>query len=421
MADLNWNFFNGNATAEVEEKTSELYKVSYKNGKNNVYNSVIRFIPNPVDPTKSIYKKYVAWVYNPISQVGMYVDNFSSPTQHSAITDMFFKMKNTKVPAFEEMAKKCVSSKVQYASFVQILSDEYQKDLVGKIKVFTYGQKIYDKIHNEEYPVQGVGINPFHPVYGRHFSLCCTNQSNFNNFDNSNFFDEKNEQGQTLASGMWYLNPTTGQMEIATDATDINVLMNYLNDNCTDLSKYDYAEHRTPEQEKHVAEVLEILNNYMLTGQLVSPQTAVMQQASAVLHTQSNPTFPGVTAPVTPVAPAVSPAAVPPVMPGVAPVMPQPAVSPVMPAPQPAVSPVMPAPQAAVPPVMPGVVPSAPAAPVMPGVAPAPAPVMPGAVAPQPTIAGVEIPTVTPQPNYGAAPATPGTAGINMDDILKQL
>ena len=145
--------FGGNATEEVSGKTSELYKVSYKNGKNGVYNSIIRFIPNPKDPTKSIYKKYVAWVKNPITNVGMYVDNYSSSTKRSPITDMYFKMTNTKVKAFEDMAKACLSSKVQYASFVQILADENHPELVGQIKVFIYGQKIYDKLHFEALPL----------------------------------------------------------------------------------------------------------------------------------------------------------------------------------------------------------------------------------------------------------------------------
>lgn len=386
------DLFGGNATEEVS-KTSELYKVSYKNGKNGVYNSVIRFIPNPVDPTKSIYKKYVAWVKNPITNVGMYVDNFSSPTKRSPITDMYFKMINTKVKAFEDMAKQCLSSKVQYASFVQILSDENHPELVGQIKVFTYGQKIYDKLHFEEYPQQGTGLNPFHPVYGRHFALTCTNQSNFNNFDNSNFFDERDANKNIVPSGMWYMNPASGQMEIATENVDVDVLMAYLNEHCTDLSKYDYAESWTADQEKHVQEVIDIMNNYMLTGQLVSSQQAVMQQASAVLHTQSAPVFPGVSMPGTPATPTASPVASP-VMPNIPSASPS-AAAPIAPQ-QPAVTP----------------------QPISPTVAP----VMPGVSAPKPTVTGVDIPSVTPQPNYGATvQAKPGTPGINMDDILSQL
>ena len=38
--------------ATKEEKTStEQYKVSFKDGKNGVYRSVIRFIPNYADPS----------------------------------------------------------------------------------------------------------------------------------------------------------------------------------------------------------------------------------------------------------------------------------------------------------------------------------------------------------------------------------
>ena len=421
------DLFGGNATDEVPGKVSELYKVSYKNGKNGVYNSVIRFIPNPADPTKSIYKKYVAWVKNPITGVGMYIDNFSSPTQHSPITDMFFKMKNTKVPAFEQMAKDCLSSKVQYASFVQILSDENRPELVGQIKVFIYGQKIWDKLHSEEFPPQGVGINPFHPVQGRHFALNCVNQANFPNYDNSNFFDERDANKQVTPSGMWYLDPTTGQLAIATDNVDGDVLMSYLKANCTDLSKYDYAPQWTEQQTQHVETVLRIMENYLLTGKLVDPQQATLQNAGAVLHTQNNPAFPGVTSPVAPAVAPAAPVPSPAAMPIGSVAAPVPPVAPVV---QPTVAPVAPvAPMPPVASVSPVAAPVAPVAPVVAPVAPMPGVVTPVAPqvnqpVPQATVTGVDIPVVTPQANYGAAaPGNTGSVvpGVNLDDILQNM
>ena len=69
MAKLNDYFSSKPATPEVDSKTSEIYKVSYKNGTNNVYKSIIRFVPNPANPAVSYYKKYVAWVLDPVSNV----------------------------------------------------------------------------------------------------------------------------------------------------------------------------------------------------------------------------------------------------------------------------------------------------------------------------------------------------------------
>ena len=393
MAKLNDLFGGTTATPENDSKTSEIYKVSYKNGKNNVYKSIIRFIPNPVNPANSIYKKYVSWVKNPITNVGMYIDNESNQTKRSPITDMYFKMINTKNKAFEDMAKKCLSSKVQYASLVQILQDENHPELVGQIKVFIYGQKIYDKIHYEEFPPQGTGINPFNPAYGRHFSIVCTNQSDFNNFDNSAFFDEKDAQMQVQPSGMWYVNPATNQMEIVTDNVDGDVLMKYLTDNCPDLSKYDYHDW-TEDQTKHVQEVINIMNNYMMTGQIMTPQQSTYQQAAAVVNTPQAPMFPGINM--------NQPAS--------------PAATPVMEA-----APQMPKPQAPNPmsnftPVAAPAAPTTPMAPTTPA-APA-APVQPSVSIPQPMVSGVDIPQVTPQAQ--AAPAAPRT-GVNMDDILRQL
>ena len=418
MAKLN-DYFQNNvpATPENDAKTSEIYKVSYKNGKNNVYKSIIRFVPNPVNPAVSYYKKYVAWVLNPITNVGMYIDNESTQIKRSPITDMYFKMVNTKNPQFEAMAKKCVSSKVQYYSLVQILQDEQHPELQGQIKVFVYGQKVFDKIHAEEFPPQGTGINPFHPAYGRRFSLVCTNQSNFNNFDTSGFFDVKDANNQTMPSGMWYINPTTGQYEVVTENTDLDVLMPYLTSNCPDLSKYDYQEW-TEQQTKHVQDVLQIMNNYLMTGQIAPVQQATYQQAAAVVNTPQSPMFPGVN-----MNPGVPSPAANPVM-GQAPQVQFP-MSGQTPVAAPVTSPT---------PMAPAIPPVTPAAPVQPST-PTPqigSPIMPPmgqpavqpAVQPmaqpmgQPMVAGVEVPQVTSQ--AAAAPAAPRT-GVNMDDILRQL
>jgi hypothetical protein len=81
--------------ATKEEKTNtEQYKVSFKEGKNGVYRSVIRFIPNFADPSKSTMIKSVSWVKNPITQKGMYVDDPRSVGQPSPVTDMYFNLYN---------------------------------------------------------------------------------------------------------------------------------------------------------------------------------------------------------------------------------------------------------------------------------------------------------------------------------------
>ena len=236
------DLFSPIGVKKEEKQNTEQYKVSFKEGKNGVYRSVIRFIPNYADPSRCTMIKSVYWVKNPITQKGMYVDDPRSVGQHSPVAEMYSNLYNTKIATYVDWAKQYLGYKKQYASLVQIVSDEQHPELVGQIRVFVYGKKVYDKLNNEEYP-QGAGqqgINPFNPIYGRKFSIVCTNQSGFNNFDQSSFYDERNGN-QILPSGMWYIDPANpNQYSVVDENTNPDVLMDYLSKNSPDLSKYDY-------------------------------------------------------------------------------------------------------------------------------------------------------------------------------------
>ena len=369
------DLFSPIGATKEEKQNTEQYKVSFKDGNNGVYRSVVRFIPNYMDPSKCTMIKNVSWVKNPITQKGMYVDDPRSVGQPSPVTDMYFNLYNTKIATYVDWAKQYLGSKKQYASLVQIVSDEQHPELVGQIRVFVYGKKVYEKLNNEEFP-QGAGqqgINPFHPIYGRKFSIVCTNQSGFNNFDQSSFFDER-QGNQILPSGMWYIDPANpNQYSIVDENTDPEVLMDYLTKNSPDLSKYDYHSW-TEEQTKHVEEVLTIARNFMTTGSMVGSQTQTMQAGLQAVNTP-NP------AP----APTYNPA---PQFPGAT-------VNPVSnPVPTPAPAPV-------------------------PLSSPTPSPTP--SPNPAPMVTGVTPPVVTPKNVESPVPAPAPGQGMNMDDILKQL
>ena len=213
MANSNFtNLFNmGNSVVEAPQaiRNAEEYKVSFKEGKGGIYESVIRFVPWYQDPEKNIISKTTNYVKNPLTGQGMYLDDPKTVGQPSPVIDMFFKFYNSGNAAFQDFGKKHLSSKPVYAALVQIIKDDQHPDLVGKIKVFKFGKKLWDKLYAEEHPAMGQGINPFHPIYGRYFYLKCTSQSGFNNFDQSYFFDNKNAQNQIHPMGVWYMNPAT--------------------------------------------------------------------------------------------------------------------------------------------------------------------------------------------------------------------
>jgi len=387
-------------------RNTDEYKVSFKDGKGGIYESVIRFVPFYANPEKSIMAKTVSFVKNPVTQQGMYVDDPRTVGSFSPIIDMFFKFYNSGNEIFKEFGKKHLSSKPQYAALVQIIKDDQHPELVGKIKVFKFGKKLYDKLTAEEHPAMGQGFNPFHPIYGRYFYLKCTSQSGFNNFDQSYFFDNKNQQNQILPMGIWYMNPATGKMDVCTEQTDQQVFADYLAANSPDLARYDYTPW-TAEQEKHVNDTLRIMADYMQTGSLQGNLQVVNSPSTpaAGMTVNSSPVFPGATvpapqAPTAPVAPAQPSFGIP----GVGMSTSQ---APVTPA-----APVAPAPVA-------------PAAPSMGAFSMGQNTISPGIATPgnpgPSTIIGVDIPTVEPAVAPSGGVTTLGGSIGNIDDVIANL
>ena len=371
-------------------RNTDEYKVSFKDGKGGIYESIIRFVPWYADPDKSIIAKTVSYVKNPITQQGIYVDDPRTVGSFSPIIDMFFKFYNSGNAVFQDFGKKHLSSKTQYAALVQIIKDDQHPDLVGKIKVFKFGQKLYDKINAEMHPAMGQGVLPYHPIYGRYFYLKCTSQSGFNNFDQSYFFDNKNAQNQILPMGVWYMNPATGKMDICTEQTDQQVFADYLAANSPDLSRYEYNPW-TAEQERHINDALKIMADYMQTGSLQSNLQTLNTPSAPVagMTVNSAPAFPGATMP--------APAHTAPVAPTGLPQVPQEA------APSPAVAPAP--------------APSMGTFSMGANLGGTPAPASPAAG----IISGVDIPTVEPATAPSAGVTTLGGSIGNIDDVIANL
>ena len=391
----------------TEERNTEVYKVSYKNGKNGVYNSIIRFIPFYKNTNKNIMQKYTSFIKNPISQKGMYVDDPSTIGQKSPSSELFFALMNSKVDAYMSLARNYLSSKKNCAALIQIIKDEQHPELEGKIKVFVFGKTILDKITNEQNPqIPGQkGIIPFDPINGRYFAISCCKKDNYNNYDNSMFFDNKDQSGNILPSGMWYENPATGKLEVVNENTNPQDLISYLSKNSPDLSKYDYQEW-TEEQAKHVNETCNIINTYISTGSFQSApgaampnQNNFMQPANAgnmqavnnVINSvpQQNVTFPGANS--TPVGISI-------------PGLQQSTQVPPTPSAQPATPPT----------------PSVPPTPSIGGFVPTQPSAAPQATTPPATSAPV-VPNLTPSAPPSQSTEQQAVAGVNMDDILNQL
>lgn len=237
MTDVLNDLFHPQVKTETEQQNVTEFKPSAKKGKAGVYTAVIRFIPNPTDPSgKSIIQKYTTTIQNPLTNSWRTIDNPSTVGNPDPIVDTFFKLRNSKNATDNEKAKN-FSRRKSYASLIQVIKCESEPQLENKILVWRYGQKIYEKLVNEMNPPIGDPRNPFDPIHGHLFNVKVQEKSGFNNYDQSMFIDAGEQNGMRII--------VNDQVHVVTDKLAANekgrqLVLNYLNDNCPDMTPYEF-------------------------------------------------------------------------------------------------------------------------------------------------------------------------------------
>jgi len=196
------NLFNPQVEEIKNTPTYTDYRPSAAKGKNGTYQAIIRFVPWWGDPKHgSIREKWSCFLVDPLTEKGRGVDCPSSIGQPSILQDMYFKCKNSD-NALLNSKKDIFSRRHVFAALIQVIKDEQNPDLEGKIIPWKFGVKIYDKLQAELKPMIGEKHDPFDILTGKAFALIITKVSGFNNYDNSKFLDKQipllmpNESGQ---------------------------------------------------------------------------------------------------------------------------------------------------------------------------------------------------------------------------------
>lgn len=255
MAENYQDLFNLSADDFEQPKSgkseTERYKPEAKAGKDNVYKSVVRFLPWHADPKKSIMSKWTAWLVDPISGDGKYVDCPSSVGKKSILQDVYWKLKKSESVAEQDLAKN-FSRRQTFASLVQIIKDDNHPELVGKIMVYPYGIKIHNKIMAQIKPEYGKPHIPFDLFEGRPFLLNITLVAGYNNYDNCVFLDEK----LPFAIDGNVLEKTP---------ENIQKIAKHLSEVSPDLTKYDFREW----DEEMNQFVMTVIKNTVPKGKLI--------------------------------------------------------------------------------------------------------------------------------------------------------
>jgi len=255
----NLDIFNLDADAFVTKssqqsggKDLEFYKPYPEDGKDGVYKSLIRFVPNSASPSKSKIHKYYVYLNDPVSGNSFSVDCPSTVGKKSILKDLFWKLKNSHSAADQELAKK-FSRKEDYYSLVQIVQDKNKPELEGKIMIFKFGKKINDLIEAQLQPEYGDPCNPYDLFEGREFAVHVRKVGEWNNYDLCSFVGEKTA---IKVSGS----------AMKKNQDDMKTILEYLNEGPKNLTSFDYKDWDDEVTEK----VMSVIKNTVPEGRVIN-------------------------------------------------------------------------------------------------------------------------------------------------------
>ena len=162
------------------------------------YRSVIRFLPNFTTEGKvgqSAIEKITHYVdIKNLKELSGWFDSPKNFNEKCTLTELYYNMINSKNAILQEKAK-CLKYSKKYYSYVLVLEDENQPELVGKIMIFQYGKTIKDKILAEKNgEISGVPCNVFDLTNGKDFVMLVkeiqTGDDTYPDYKNSMFKPE---------------------------------------------------------------------------------------------------------------------------------------------------------------------------------------------------------------------------------------
>ena len=254
----NLDIFNLDAEALVNppkkegSKDLEFYKPYPEDGKDGVYKSLVRFLPNVADATKSKIHKYYVYLQDPASGNGFSVDCPSTMGKKSILKDIFWKLQNSNSAADKELSKK-FSRKEDYYSLIQIVQDKNRPELEGKIMIFKFGRKLNDMIEAQLKPEYGDPVNPYDLFNGKLFSIHARKVGEWNNYDLCSFVGERcpiEVNGKKMEKNQ----------------EDMAAIVEYLKTGPQNLGSFEYRDWDNETTEK----VMAVIRNTVPDGRMVS-------------------------------------------------------------------------------------------------------------------------------------------------------
>jgi hypothetical protein len=148
--------------------------------------AVIRFLPAPNGEDLPFVKLYSHAFQGP---GGWYIENsLTTLGQRDPVSELNTELWNNGTDVGKEVARK-QKRKLTYVSNIYVVKDPANPDNEGKVFLFKYGKKIFDKLTAAMQPEfeDEEAIDPFDFWQGANFKLKAKNVAGYRNYDSSEF------------------------------------------------------------------------------------------------------------------------------------------------------------------------------------------------------------------------------------------
>lgn len=231
--------------------------------KKNGFEATIRFLPNlqrdgKIGPSAIERHQHYADLKSH-TELAAYYDCMKNFTDKCDLCTMYWKLKNSKNATDNDKAA-MIGRSTKYYSYVLIVEDKQNKDLEGKVMIFTYGYKIKEKIKAQRDGKYGDPCNIFDLANGKDFKLIIKIVGEYPNYDDSAFLDAgpiKLVVNGVAKKAPVTVDPKTGKSKI-TDAKVREKIQSVIFERKNELEDHLPKEWTTEDRFK-VSQVLEVL------------------------------------------------------------------------------------------------------------------------------------------------------------------
>ena len=148
--------------------------------------AIIRFLPAPTNEDVP-FVRY--WDHGFKGDGGWYIEkSLTSIGKDDPLSEYNSKLWNSGIESDKEVARK-QKRRLHYVSNIFVIKDPGNPDNEGKVFLYEYGKKIFDKINDMMHPQfeDEDAVNPFDFWEGANFRLRIRNVEGYRNYDKSDF------------------------------------------------------------------------------------------------------------------------------------------------------------------------------------------------------------------------------------------